>query len=130
CSFKPVNDNRRVIVVARDDELRRRSYVRRLAMATRALNLPRREIPNWLADTIFGHRGPITWSGGKVFEIGDEDIDAAFNHDGSFRWLSDFLLFANRTPEVSPQSRVLSRLRLIDLAFRIRHAERAELIGK
>ena len=130
CSFKPVNDNRRVIVVARDDELRRRSHVRRLAMATRALNLPRREIPNWLADTTFGYRGRITWSGGKVFEIGDEDIDAAFNHDGSFRWLSDFLNFANRTPEIAPQDRVLERLRLIDLAFRIRHAERAALICK
>jgi len=130
CQSKPVNDNKRVVVVARDDELLRRSHVQRLGVATRALGLSRREIPNWMADVIFGFKGKIIWSGGKTFLIPDEGIDKAFNDDGSFRWLSDFMLFGEREIRQSPQFRVLHRLRLIDLAFRIAYPDRAACIAK
>ena len=63
-------------------------------------------------------------------DTGDETIDLAFGDDGSFRWLSDFLSFASEPPKQKPQRRVLTRLRLIDLAFRIEHPKRAELIAK
>lgn len=130
CTFKPVNDNKRTVVVASDDELLRRSHFQRLATATRALGISRREIPNWIADTIYGFRGRIVWPGGKVFEVDDEDIDAAFNDDGSFRWLSGFLYFDEIDPKQNPQRRILSRLRLIDLAFRISNPVRAGFIAK
>lgn len=129
CRKSPANDNNRVITVARDEELLRRSHVQRLATATRALGLSRREIPNWMADVIFGFKGKIVWPGGKMFLIHDEAIDQAFNDDGSFRWLSDFLYFGERELRQSPQFRTLHRLRLIDLAFRIAHPERAKFIA-
>lgn len=130
CTFKPVNDNKRVVVVASDEELCRRSHFQRLATATRALGISRREIPNWIADTIYGFRGRITWQNGKPFEIDDEDIDAAFNDDGSFRWLSTFMYFAEYDPRQAPQKRIIARLRLIDLAFRISNPVRAGFIAK
>jgi len=119
----PANDNHppKIVSVASDSELLRRSYFQRLAIATKALELPRREIPNWVADVIYSHEGSIVWPNGDRFVIDDEDIDAAFNDDGSFRWLSDFLRFAEIPPRQAPQLRVLSRLRLIDLAMRIAH---------
>lgn len=130
CVFKPVNDNKRVVIVARDDELLRRSHVQRLGTATRALGLSRREIPNWMADVIFGFKGKIVWPGGREFVIHDEGIDRAFGDDGSFRWLSEFMLFGERELRQSPQFRTLHRLRLIDLAFRIAYPERAAFIAK
>lgn len=115
----PANDNHppKIISVASDSELMRRAYFQRLAIATRALDLPRREIPNWIADVIYAYEGSIVWPNGDRFVVGDEDIDAAFNDDGSFRWLSDFLRFAQTPPRQAPQWRVLARLRLIDLAL-------------
>ncbi len=130
CVFKSSSKLPRTIIVASDAELSRRSHFQRLAIATRALDLSRRQIPNWIADVVFGFEGLVLWPDGKPFEVDDEDIDAAFNDDGSFRWLSDFLAFAEREPAQAPQSRILLRLRLIDLAFRICDPYRAGLIAK
>jgi hypothetical protein len=120
----------RRVMVASDSQLSRKSHVQRLAMAARALELPRRAIPDWIADQIYGFEGAILWPDGRAFELSDTAIDDAFNDDGSFRWLSDFLRFAETEPRQRPQARVLDRLRLIDLAFRIAKPEQARLIGR
>lgn len=130
CAIKHTRRPPKAIVVATDAELLRISHFRRLAMATRALHMPRREIPNWIADTLFEFTGIVTWPDGKLFEVDDDDIDLAFNDDGSFRWLSDFLRFADHEPAQSPQLRIISRLRLIDLAFRISDPELAAKIAR
>jgi hypothetical protein len=65
---------------------------------------------------------------GRPFEL--PDIDDAFGGDGSFRWLSDFIRFAEDPPHQLPQRRIIARLRLIDLYFRIKHPERARLIAE
>jgi len=122
--------NVRTVVVASDNQLSRKSHVQRLAMATRALELPRRAIPDWIADQVFGFEGVILWPDGTPFPVTDTAIDEAFNDDGSFRWLSDFLRFAEMEPRQRPQARVLTRLRLIDLAFRIAKPDQARLIGR
>lgn len=119
-----------MVIVASDAELSRRSHFQRLATATRMLCVSRREVPNWMADTIYGFRGKISWPDGKPFEIDDEDIDLSFNDDGSFRWLSGFMYFAEYDPKQKPQTRVLRRLRLLDLAFRISNPARAAMIAK
>jgi hypothetical protein len=110
--------------------LGRISHFQRLAMATRDLGLSRREIPNWIADVVHGFDGRIEWPNGAPFVVTDEAIDAAFNDNGSFRWISDFIAFALVPPRQRPQARVIERLRLIDLAFRIAHPERAAWIAK
>jgi len=124
----PIKDRR--VVVASYAQLGRKSHVQRLAMATRALELPRRAIPDWIADQVYGFEGEILWPDGAPFVVTDTAIDEAFNDDGSFRWLSDFLRFADTEPRQRPQARVLDRLRLIDLAFRIAKPDQARLIGR
>jgi len=128
CVFSPAAQPK--ITVACNNMLSRPSHVQRLAVAARALDLSRREFPNWMADVIFNFKGEVDWPSGDVFVVEDEDIDAAFNDDGSFRWLSDFLAFADLSPRQRPQARILDRLRLIDLAFRIAYPERAKWIAK
>jgi hypothetical protein len=124
----------RSIYVASDGELCRKSYVRRLAVATVALlkelELSRRNFPNWMTDAIFGFDGEILWPHGAPFEVSDTAIDDAFNDDGSFRWISDFLRIADQPMKQAPQQRVLSRLRLIDLAFRIARPDVARHFGR
>jgi len=117
------------IVVAGDHELERKSHFRRLGIATAALNVSRRELPNLFTDTIYGCRRPIVWGSGAPFCLADEAIDDAFNNDESFRWLSDFMRFVEVEPKQRPQRRVLARLRIIDLYFRIAHPERAKWIA-
>ena len=127
--LKPTPKNK-FVVVATDEQLRRPSHFQRLAIATKDLGLSRRKIPDWIADEIYSFEGKIMRYDGRLFLVDDHDIDLAFNDDGSFRWLSDFIMFANKPPQQSPQERVLTRLRLIDLAFRIAHPDRAYLIAK
>lgn len=107
------------VMVASDWELRKRTYFRRLAVATASLEMSRRRIPDWLTDTIYGHRGLILWPSGRRYELHDTAIDDAFGNDGSYRWLSDFVRFAEQPPRQKPQTRVLERLRLLSLAFQI-----------
>lgn len=122
------------VYVASDDELLRRSYYWRLAIASVALKtekkLPRREFPNWMADVIHGYEGQILWGHGGPFTVSDTAIDDAFNDDGSFRWLSDFFAFALTPPKQRPHYGVIARLRLIDLAFRIARPDTAQHFGR
>ena len=131
---KPGPDAGPKITVATDDELSCKSYFRRLAIASAAvkaeLDVSRREFPNWMADVIFGYEGQLLWPHGGPFIVRDTAIDDAFNDDGSFRWLSDFLKFAEFEPKQRPQYRVLGRLRLIDLAFRIDRPDTARHFGR
>ena len=106
----------RTIVVASDAELRRRSYFRRMAISTR--------------DLIYLYEGPVELPGGSTFLISDSAIDDAFGDDGSFRWLSDFVRFADTPPRQAPQWRVLARLRLIDIAFKIARPDVARHFGR
>lgn len=131
---KCVPDHRPAVYVASDGELSSLSYFRRLAVASAALKdglrLSRRDFPDWIADAIFGYEGQILWRHGGPFLVRDTAIDDAFNNDGSFRWLSGFLDFADVPPRQRPQYRVLARLRLIDLAFRIARPDTARHFGR
>ena len=117
-----------VITVATARELLRVSHFQRLAIATAALEVSRRKLIDEIADVLYGFEGKLVFPEGTPFEL--PDIDEAFGGDGSFRWLSDFIRFAETTPRQQPQRRVLARLRLIDLYFRIKHPERARLIAE
>ncbi len=117
-------------ILATLEDLRSIPYVRRLAVATANLGLSRREIPNWMADVIFEYRGSLRLPDGRAVHLPDTAIDDVFNNDGSFRWLSDFMKFADRPMRQAPQKRVLKRLRLIDLAFRIDKPQIARHFGR
>lgn len=117
-----------VITVAAATELLRFSHFHRLAIATAALEFSRRKLIDEISDVLYDFEGKLVWPDGTSFEL--PDIDDAFGADGSFRWLSDFIRFAEHPPHQVPQRRVIMRLRLIDLYFRIKHPERARLIAE
>jgi len=117
-----------VVTVATLPELLRHSHFRRLAIATAALEFSRRKLIDEMSDVLYGFEGKLVWPDGSAYDL--PDIDDAFGGDGSFRWLSDFIRFAERPPHQIPQRRIIERLRLIDLYFRIKHPERARLIAE
>lgn len=118
------------VTLASDAELSRKSHYLRLAVATAELGKSRRDIPDWLADVIYGFEGIVLWPDGAPFIVTDTLVDDAFNNDGSFRWLSRFVQFRERAPRQRPQARILDRLRLIDLAFKISDPGAAVLISR
>lgn len=121
--------NSRSVVMASDYQLGRKSHFQRLAIAAAAAEMPRREWPNAIADAIYGFEGSIYYADGRKFEPTDTEVDDTFD-DPEFRWISYFLTFAEVEPRQRPQRRVLARLRLIDLYFRIKYPERARLIAE
>lgn len=121
--------NEKTIVMGSDFQLGRISHVSRLAIAAVAEDYSRREWPNAIADAIYGFEGTIYYAEGRKFEPTDTEVDDTFS-DPDFRWISDFLSFADVPPRQRPQRRTLARLRLIDLYFRIKHPERARLIAE
>lgn len=123
-----LNSPDRIVVVASDWELRRRSHYMRLAISTVALDVSRRELINVVADTIYGFKGKIIMPNGNPFHI--PYVDDVFGNDGSFRWVSDFLRSAAVPPRQMPQLRITPRVGLIDLHFRIKYPKRAEIIAK
>ncbi len=122
------NDNEpewEVVTLPEEAMILRQASIQRLAIAIKSLGLARREIPNWMASAIYQFDGEIRFpNGGRACQC-KIDIDAAFNDDGSFRWLSDFLRFATRQPRQAAQRRTLDRLRLLLLALMIDRPELA-----
>lgn len=124
----PKQDALRTVSVATDAELRRPSHFQRLAIATAGLEVSRRKLPDMIADAIYGFEGKIIWPDGAPYDL--PCIDEAFGDEGTFRWLSDFIKFAVVPPRQVPQRRVLERLRLIDLYFRIEYPKWAKIIAE
>ena len=104
------------------------SAVRRLAMAYRAKNLPRRKILNFVADHLYQHEGELLYQGRNVsFET---DIDDVFgtDRDPSERWLSDFLAFGIEAPRQRAQRRTFDRLVLLWTALAVHNPAQAALV--
>lgn len=104
------------------------SSVRRLAMAYRAKNLPRRKILNFVADHLYLRERAFLLQGQPVrFDV---DIDLVFgtDRDPSERWLSDFLNFAIEPPRQRAQHRVVQRLLLLWAALAVHNPAQAELV--
>lgn len=114
------NDNNRPweIIVPFENMLRSQAVVQRLAMVVSALDISRRDMPNWMADQFLafdGRGGRFIWPNGARFHL--PDIDRFFPDDGSFTWFSDLKRMAVNPPRQLPQWRVLPRLQLLYLAI-------------
>lgn len=116
------------VTVASDRQLRSRAHFQRLAIATAALEVSRRGLIDEIADALYSYEGEFVWPDGTPYPL--PYVDDAFGDDGSFRWVSDFIRFAEEPPRQVPQKRIIQRLRLIDLYFRIKHPQRAQLIAQ
>ncbi|MEM7776904.1 MAG: hypothetical protein AAF732_14950 [Pseudomonadota bacterium] len=118
----------RHLVVASDVQLLRRSHYHRLAIASAALEVSRRAFIDRIADALYGFDGTFVFRDGTPYHL--PDIDDAFGDDDCFRWVSYFLALAETPPRQRPQHRVIERLRLIDLYFRVAYPERAKWIAR
>ncbi len=116
------------IIIPSAEILARPSSVRRLAMAYRARNLPRRKILNFVADHLYQHDGQLLYLGRNVSF--DADIDDVFgtDRDPSERWLSDFLAFAVEAPRQRAQRRTFDRLVLLWAALAVHNPAQAALV--
>jgi hypothetical protein len=94
-------------------------YLHQLASFYRGLERPRREIPNWIADTLAAWEGGISYHERAEFYTDDESIDRAFNYEGSFRWISDFVKFSDQKPKQNAQYRIMDRLLIMSAAAAI-----------
>ncbi len=109
---------RPVVYVATDAELRNEHYYRRLWMAFRSQEIPRREWLDELADVFRDADADYRYRSGKPYEL--PEIDDLFD-DPEMRWLSAFLRAGARGDIPASRSRKLDRLRVLDLYFRIKH---------
>lgn len=125
----------RTIVVPEPSEVLTISYYHELAKAVADLRHPdgrrmsRRDVPFWMADQLFSDVSFVR-KDGSAFEVTDTAIDDAFNDDGSFRWLSDLVAFAENPPRQTPQARLAPRLILLSLAFWVAYPEIAAGFGR
>lgn len=113
---------RKEIQVARREVLLTRDYLFALAKAMTALDLSRRAVPDWLADTIFGwvEDGGVVLDGdGREIPVHADIIDDAHGEDGSFQWVSAQRQRVANPPRRGPRQSMLLRLQLYDAAFRI-----------
>lgn len=110
------------IRVAGREVLLTRDYLFALATAMTTLDLSRRAVPDWLADTIFGwveDGGVILDGEGREIVIHADIIDDAHGEDGSFQWVSAQRQRVANPPRRKPRQSMLLRLQLYDAAFRI-----------
>lgn len=127
--FDSANDNAQssqVIRVPSDSLIAQPSSVRRLAMAYRSMNLPRRKVIDFVAGHLFFYEGPILHRGVHVCFDGDLDEAFGMEKDPSGRWLGDFLNFALEPPRQQAQRRVVERLTLLWTALAIHSRAQAE----
>ena len=94
-------------------------YYRRLWLATRNVEIARRQWLDELADTFRDFDGEITDSFDLPYEL--PLVDDVFGDDPDMRWLGYYLKpdLGGHYPHA--RSRKIERLQLLDLYFRIKH---------
>lgn len=99
-------------------------YYRRLWLAVRNVEIPRREWLDELADTLRDFNGVIYQTDSRIYDI--PYIDDVFNDDFDMRWLGYYLEAddTGRNPRI--KTRKVERLQLLDLYFHIKHPQIAK----
>lgn len=116
------------VQVASDKELKNREYLHDLKASVARQCIARRQWLDELADTFRDYEGAILVNRNTLYDL--PDLDDAFDDDIEMRWLSEFIRPAPDGKPVRLQSRVIERVRIIDLYFRIRYPALASTFGK
>jgi len=112
----------KIIRVHTRDKLLGIDAIHGLADCLNTLNLPRRQVVEWLTDTLYRwvEKGGVMMSGeGDIIDIYPGIIDDAHGEDGSAIWISEQRRRAANPPQRRPRQTMLLRLQLYDAAFRI-----------
>tara|TARA_R110002110_G_scaffold60423_7_gene170069 strand:- start:490 stop:876 length:387 start_codon:yes stop_codon:yes gene_type:complete len=114
-------DEQQIIYVANDAELLNRNYYLRLWVFCRSLPFSRREILEELtntfrdADVLYRY----LWRSGNPYELPEIEDDVF--PDPDMRWYSEFLQSDPTGARPKIRSRMLERLRILDLYARVKH---------
>lgn len=111
-----------IITVHTRERLLSLDAIHGLADCLNALNLPRRQVVEWLTDTLYDwvEKGGVVMSGeGDIINIYPGIIDDAHGEDGSAVWISEQRRRAANPPQRRPRQTMLLRMQLYDAAFRI-----------
>lgn len=118
------NKEKRVIVVESRETLESPLYKKRVWLAARNMKISRRNWPDVIADAIYNFDGYIMVGNGMRWPIPDVD-----NVLGDPRWFS-YYFEADDEDKPRRSVRLLERVRLISLYFKIAHPKIASHFGK
>jgi len=110
-----------IVYVANDAELLNRNYYQRLWLFCRNLPINRREWLDELANT-FRDADASTdyqWQSGKPYDL--PDIEEEVFPDPDMRWLSEFFQGDPNGLKPKLRTRMVERLRVLDLYVRVKH---------
>ncbi len=116
-NLKPANDNIRRVLVASDRYLRKPKTIQKIAQGLKALNIPRRSIPDFVADALYAEDIECRFTSGQIYELHDTIVDDVLPDMEHCRWLGNLIASADILPKQRAQDRVLPRLRLLELAL-------------
>ena len=103
-------------------------YYRRLWLAVRNTNIPRRDWLDELADTFRDFDGVIVTPLGQPYDL--PMIDDVFGDDFEMRWMGYYLQPDESGMRPRSKCRKIERLQLLDLYFRIKHPKIAQHFDK
>jgi hypothetical protein len=126
--FVMTTDNEKRVFLATDEELSDNHYYLRLWLAARNVSCSRRGWLNEIADALRDYDGTIWAQDGEVYVI--PLVDEVFGDDADMRWMSDYLRPYDGEERPFRISARPSRVKLIDLYFRIKHPEIAGHFGR
>ncbi|KAB2921445.1 MAG: hypothetical protein F9K30_14380 [Dechloromonas sp.] len=113
---EPKESDADVVIQLHDDEvIGSIRHMQRLARLIVYLDLSRREVPDWLLNTVYGFGGEVRSANGDALDIDVDELYNAFNDEGEFRWISDLVLWNQMTPKQRAQGRIVARLRYLTM---------------
>lgn len=119
---------KRIIYLATPDELNDIHYLRRLWMAIKNVKISRRSWLEELTATFRDFNGIVLYRSDVPYKM--PDIDDLFGNDPTMRWLGYFLATPPRNEKAPARTRVIERLRVLDLYFRIKHPHISRNFGQ
>ena len=119
---------KRTVILATSAELMNEHYYRRLWIAVRNMEVPRREWLDELANTFRDYDGVVLYTSGQTYQV--PFVDEVFGDDPDMRWLSYYLKSDPSGNRPQSRSRKLERLQILDLYFRIKHPDIAAHFGR
>ena len=114
----------KIITLTRPSTILSDSYYKRLWLAVRNLNIPRRNWLDELADTFRDFDGQILTANNRIYEL--PLIDELFGDDFEMRWMGYYMRADITGNYPRSKSRKIERLQILDLYFRIKYPNIAQ----